>query len=700
MNITRIFISHMKIRFVLIATCFLFAASLFAQHETDKRVIGFKYELQFNGNNPQTEIKNQDLYDPYNANYRGNLQTPYANSICDTLGNILFYYDGTNVYEPNGQVMNNGQLHTYNFSSLYATSLIVPIEESNRRYYYLFETLPHEENWNYVTNRPINDVTSCYYPNKCGKFWDLCKLEYHIIDMHGNGGKGNIISKNIFLKDSVAPSISGIKHKNNIDTWVSVLEYRSNKILNYRINSCKIQEPIVNIIPDFEYKENPLYMPYSPLSYTGFQLVYSTKGDFCAFSGNKISDNASISSIPFYVFVTPFDNQTGVFNFSTLKIIDARSGINAHLFSHDSKYLYYNDIYLFSFVWMYQYELSTGISIPLYYNNIPPNNAFSGTDYGRDNSILIYKYRVKTQNGNNKHLTYLGTIKHIDKTFITGNLIDSLPLPAMEQPDDIPTYTYIARNNYIYNFYHPDYKKPNTFPVAHSISNTVASPSCFNTPVTLKGNTNIPVDSLYWVVKKTTQNNWERFEADTFDLPVSPGTYTARLVSYNYCLADTATQQFTIEDFPIVNLADDTLYTCVSKPVELPSNNTYSYYWHNENGETISNQISETGQYNMVVKNSCGSKEDSLYLKNSSLDVTNLVTANNDNQNDCLYATSNNSNESIRMSIYNSWGSRIFSNNQYQNNWCPNNEVSDGVYYYEANYNNNCSKKGWVEIVH
>jgi len=214
MNITRIFISHMKIRFILIATFFILSVSLFAQHETDKRIIGFKYELQFDGNNPQIDFKNQNLYNPFNVNYKGDLQTPHANSICDTLGNILFYYDGANVYEPNGQVMNNGVLHIYNFSSLYATSLIVPIEESNRRYYYVFETLPHEEKWDYIRNVPLN----CPINMNCFKFRDLCQLEYHIIDMNGNEGKGKVISKNIFLKDSVAPYISGIKHQNNIDT--------------------------------------------------------------------------------------------------------------------------------------------------------------------------------------------------------------------------------------------------------------------------------------------------------------------------------------------------------------------------------------------------------------------------------------------------------------------------------------------------
>ena len=690
----------MRIRLSLAITFNLLSTILFAQHETDQRVIGFKYILKFNSTTPKVIVTNTNLYNPYNPNYKGDLQTPYANSICDTLGNILFYYDGTNVYDVNGQVMSNGKLHTYNFSSLYATSLIVPIEESNRRYYYLFETIPHEENWNYVTNRPINDVTSCYYPNKCGKFWDLCKLEYHIIDMHGNGGKGKVISKNIFLKDSVAPSISGIKHQNNIDTWVSVLEYRSNKILNYQVNSCEIQGPVVNVIPNFEYKENPFYIPYSPLSYNGYQLVYSTKGDFGSFPGNKISDNASTSSIPFYLFVAPFDNQTGLFDFNTLQIIDIKSGIHANLFSHDSKYLYYQNSYWFSPVWMYQYELSTGISTPVYYNNIPPDNTYSGTDYGKDNTILIYKYKVRTQRGVNKFVSYLGEIKNIHQPFIPSNLVDSLSLPAMEQPDDIPKYTYIARNNYIYNFYHPDYKKPTAFSVAKSISNTVASPLCFTTPLTLKGNTTIPADSLYWVIKKPGQNNWQRFNADTFDLPVSPGTYTASLVSYKYCLADSATQQFTIEDYPKVTLADDTLFTCDSKSVTLPSNHTYAYYWLNEHKEVVPNQVSETGQYNMVVKNSCGTSADSLYLNNSTLNVTNLITANNDNKNDCLHAISNNANEIIRMTIYNSWGSSIFSDNNYKNNWCPNNELSDGVYYYEATYNNNCSKKGWVQIIH
>ena len=220
-----------------------------AQHETDERVIGFKYLMKFNAKKPKVEIKNTNYYNPFNTNYKGPDLTIYANSICDTLGNLLFYYDGSIVYRADGQIMHGGVLHSYNFNNYYVSNLIVPIEESNRRYYYVFETVPYIENWDFNTNKPVN----CLLNQSCYEFYDMSKLQYHIIDMHANGGQGGIIKKNIFVADSIAPSISGVKHQNNIDTWVSVLQSRTNVVLNFKVNSCTIDQPIKNTISDFEY---------------------------------------------------------------------------------------------------------------------------------------------------------------------------------------------------------------------------------------------------------------------------------------------------------------------------------------------------------------------------------------------------------------------------------------------------------------
>jgi len=411
-----------------------------------------------------------------------------------------------------------------------------------------------------------------------------------------------------------------------------------------------------------------------------------------------------------YLYYAKFDNVTGVVDIGSLKTTGPSSiyqnnyTVGPALFSLDSKKIYYFSQTNGSYIT--QFDLSTNTSV--YVNNYGSSFQVSPLDYGKNNGFILYKIIPYSSVGSFPYTPpfYFNDYPYFSYSqhwYLLGNINNNITVDSVSTLANLyssPIFDPIARNNYIYNFYHPDYKKPNIFPVAQSLSNTVASPSCFNAPVTLKGNTDIPVDSLYWVVKKTGQATWQRFDADTFDLPVSPGTYTASLVSYKYCLVDSATQRFTIEEYPAVHLAEDTLYTCESKPVELPSDNTYSYYWHNIHGETISNQVSETGQYNMVVQNSCGKKEDSLYLNNSALEVTNLVTANKDHKNDCFYAVSNNPNEIIRMSIYNSWGSRIFSDNNYQNNWCPDNAVSDGVYYYEATYNNNCSKKSWVEVMH
>jgi hypothetical protein len=228
---------------------------LFAQHETDERVMGYKHFVKFNQNYPELTIETPNFFDPTIWHANGDDITHYANSICDTLGHLLFYYDGINVYGKNKVKLVNGNIHTRNFSSYYHSTLIVPIEETNRRYYYLFETIPYEENW-------ANAQNACGASTPCPEFLELCKLQYHIIDMGVDGTQGKIISKNNLVVDSVASTLSGVKHQNNIDTWVTVMKFKSNKIYNFKVNSCTISEPVISVVPDFEYEIKPINYSY------------------------------------------------------------------------------------------------------------------------------------------------------------------------------------------------------------------------------------------------------------------------------------------------------------------------------------------------------------------------------------------------------------------------------------------------------
>lgn len=683
---------------------FVFLNTLFAQHETDQRVLGYKYFLKFNQGIPDLSVTTPNFFDPNIWHANGEKITHYANSICDTLGNLLFYYDGINVYDKDKHTLENGNIHSRNFSSYYYSTLIVPIEESNRRYYYLFETIPYEEHWNTEQN-------ACGPNVPCPEFLDLCKLQYHVIDMGADGKGGRIISKNNFVMDSVGSTLSGVKHANNIDTWVTVIKFKSNKVYNFKVNYCSIGKPVISVIPDFEYEIQPINYT-SVFRFTfGFQIVYSTQGDYISFNGYKLADPPPAQgSIRYtYLHYATFNNTTGFIDISSLKTTGPSSIYNnlytvgPAVFSHDSKKIYYFSEKSDGFMTQFDLTTNTSIILPGYGSIFQ----VSPLDYGKNKDLLIFKINPQSSvssfpSTSPFYFNDYNYFTYSEYWFSLGNINDQIVVNGVGN-NGLNSYRStifdpICRNNYIYNFYHPDYKKPN-FSTPKSIVEPIKSPACYTSPVHLAGHSSLAADSLFWFVKKDGAAQWQKYTADTFDLAVTPGTYKATYVSFKYCLGDSATQQFTVEDYPAVHLADDTIYTCESKPVMLPANTTYSYRWENVHGDVVSNLVTETGQYNMVVQNSCGTAKDSLYVSNSVLNIANLVTVNNDQKNDCWKIQSNNSTEKIHVSIYNSWGSSVFSDNNYQNNWCPMDE-SDGIYYYDITYNNACAKKGWLQVMH
>jgi hypothetical protein len=684
----------MKYYLVLLTLFFSFA--LFAQHETDQRVIGFQYIMKFNGNNPFVETNsNAIFYNPNDANYKGTYVTPNANSICDTLGNLLFYYDGVRIYNADKTIMQNGTLHDYNFSSSYTSSLIVPIEESNRRVYYFIETIPHQENWDFVANTPIN----CPINSFCSEFRDNCLLVYHVIDMSLNQGRGGVRSKNIIIEDSIAPSISGVKHANNIDTWLTVLKSRTNIIKNFKINACGISDPIFSQIPDFEYPDKP-YLTYTKPG-LNLQFVYSPSGNMVALTGTKKSEN-TLTKPSYAIFLAPFDDATGTYNFGDMQTIAIFSSFCLNLFSHDSKYFYYNNTVLFVPIWIYQFDVTTGMSTPFYYNGTPANNSFQAMDYGKNNDIIFHKINTEYNIPAMSFSGYLGKLNNISQTYVTANLIDSLLTPSFPQPpiDSRGSPNYTTRNNYIYNFYHPNYKKPAAFAQVQSIADVPPSPTCFTNAMSLKALSTIAADSSYWLVKNNTALTWQKIYADTTELQLQPGTYQANYVSYKYCISDTAETTFVIDGFPHIQLPMDTVYTCDNKSVPLPNASpTSPHIWTNAVGAIVTENTSIMGQYTIQVSNTCGAAYDSLFLENSTLELTNLITANKDGLNDCLITIQNNPHETMRLAVYNSWGSLVFLSEMYNNDWCPT-DLTDGIYFVEVSYNTGCYKKGWLQVLH
>jgi gliding motility-associated-like protein len=214
----------------------------------------------------------------------------------------------------------------------------------------------------------------------------------------------------------------------------------------------------------------------------------------------------------------------------------------------------------------------------------------------------------------------------------------------------------------------------------------------------VKAHSSIFADSAYWLIQNQKTLVQQKVYATTYTQPIAPGNYKAYYVSFKNCLSDTASQEILVESVPVIPPMEDTLYTCEGKTLDLPVN-TPTLYWSNSKQERVNGLATSEGQYTAHLQNTCAHVTDSLYVMNSTFALNNLITANGDGKNDCLYLESNNQKENFRLEIYNSWGNKVFEQNSLNHLWCPTN-VSNGIYYYQLKYNQqDCIKKGWLEVV-
>ena len=78
--------------------------------------------------------------------------------------------------------------------------------------------------------------------------------------------------------------------------------------------------------------------------------------------------------------------------------------------------------------------------------------------------------------------------------------------------------------------------------------------------------------------------------------------------------------------------------------------------------------------------------------------IPNILTANGDKLNDVLFI--HGIDKGIwQLEIYNRWGSRIYKNHNYKNDWEPNGIPAGTYYYVLKNQENKAAWKGWLEIV-
>lgn len=169
-------------KYVFILTCCLSYLS-FAQNQANWWFFGQNAGIEFTPSGPRARA--------------GELITDEGcSAIADACGNLLFYSDGTNVWNASGVIMPNGSGLLGDPSST-QSAFIIALPQ-NDRFYYLFTASTS-------TNQAIPDG-----------------LNYSVIDMTLDSGQGDVVAgqKNIELLQDATEKITAVKHANGTDAWL------------------------------------------------------------------------------------------------------------------------------------------------------------------------------------------------------------------------------------------------------------------------------------------------------------------------------------------------------------------------------------------------------------------------------------------------------------------------------------------------
>jgi len=237
------------------AIVFFNCERLFSQGESNNWYFGYKAGITFNSGSPVV------VFDGEMINYRSCV------TVSDSLGNLLFYSDGHNVWNRNHQIMPNGT------------------------------GLQAETGWDQTVNvvQKIDDDSSYYIftmRNGWLPFVSYGGLHYSVINMRLDGGLGDIEpgQKEIQLQtnNDYPQLMVTARHQNNRDAWVIVRNlltannYAAFPITAAGIGTTPVISPVAAIGNPLPYG-NPGTMRVSP---DGTKLVYPYMDtvDYCHFN--------------------------------------------------------------------------------------------------------------------------------------------------------------------------------------------------------------------------------------------------------------------------------------------------------------------------------------------------------------------------------------------------------------------------------
>lgn len=629
--------------------------------------------------------------------------------ISDNNGKLLFYTNGKIVQNKKHLTMPNGTGLLGELSST-NNAVIVPV--------------------------PAND--SMYYLFTIGSAMEEVPVfAYSIIDMKADSGFGDIVVKNIIVKDTVLEKLAAIRHCNNRDVWIVIKIWNTDEYHSYLLTASGFNTtPVIS--------KTGLVTNGQINNATG-ALKFSSKG-------NKLVachgfDNDALE-------IMDFDNTTGMITNplviypNTTPHQSTFNGVYGAEFSPDGKLLYVSTT-----------NSDTDPST-LYQFDITSNNA----------AAILASKQVIAQS-----TPWIGGALQLgpDKKIYMAMWNDSA-LSAIENPN-----IYGAGCNFVFNkiflaqttnfpvqFGLPGFMQSYFDPTSNPYDFSRAGGNCLDSNVSFTINRLSGIDSVKWNFGDMTQSQVLQ-PAHTYALP---GFYDVQLIVYKVdCsgLNDTITRkiwiansntflggdtsscnplalQIGIEEIfgvnylwntgftgnkitttgfgdywleleqngckirdtikvtqrpkPAVNLGADTSI-CKYKPVILKTANAnYDSYLWNTGETTASILVNQTGTYYITVTQSSCTASDTIKVLPGDCDiyVPTAFTPNKDNLNETFGVVDNASLQYFSMQVYSKWGQLIFSSNDITRKWdgtYKGKNMPNGSYLWMLNYINSRGRK-------
>ena len=353
-----------------------------------------------------------------------------SSSISDTNGNLLFFSNGFCLYDTSGYSIENGVfincpygnvLANYYGSSLFdQTSIILP-KKGNQ--YYVFSTGMSDS----VANNYLNHV-----------YTEFDVLNYSVVDMDSNNGKGKVVQKNVVLADKQHyhwTPLSAVKHANGKDWWLVKADCSYNRYQQFLVKEDTILGPFYQYIS-----------VYGDFCTATSQLYFSNDGSkmACSHYGNILGSGSNLFYYYNRVDLYDFNRCDGKISYKKHYIVpydtitynnrDFKRGI---CFSPNDKLLYMSTNYS-----IFQIDLEdSNTTNAVYFIHGPDTNDLNYFPmYGTLSCAPDGKIYIGNHNSVRKYMSYIDqpNVKGLGCNFVPQGLWQ--PYTNLNRPPNMPNY--------------------------------------------------------------------------------------------------------------------------------------------------------------------------------------------------------------------------------------------------------------------